>query len=170
MKIPKDLKIPPAEWPCASDIVREVALHLHSSSPPVASSTKIVEVIPENVAKAMLAMATNAWRIRTKLVDSATAEVREELTKEDLKKVNRYMDAFFESLTSIGVEVKDRIGEAFDYGLPEKVITAEPQSGITREIIVETIRPTIYWRNQIAQQGEVVIATPIEQTDKGSNV
>jgi hypothetical protein len=27
---------------------------------------------------------------------------------------------------------------------------------------LETLRPTIYWGNQIVQQGEVVIATPEE--------
>ena len=45
------------------------------------------------------------------------------------------------------MEVKDRTGEAFDYGLPEKVVTAQPQPGLTREIIIETIRPTIYWND-----------------------
>lgn len=171
MNIPKDLTIPAADWPNAGNLAREVARHLQETHPPAVPGAKIVEVIPENVAKAMLAMATNAWRIRAKLMDTSTGEPKEELNKEDVKKVNRYTETFYESLKSIGIEVKDRTGEAFDYGMPEKVITTEPQSGIVREIIIETIRPTIYWRNQIAQQGEVVIATPIEQQpEKGSTI
>ena len=72
----------------------------------------------------------------------------------------------FQSLSGIGMEVKDRTGEAFDYGLPEKVLTAQPQPGLTREIIIETVRPTIYWNTQIAQPGEVVIGTPPEISGK----
>jgi len=64
----------------------------------------------------------------------------------------------------VGMEVKDRTNEPFDYGLPEKVVTTQPQEGLSKEIIIETIRPTIYWNGQIAQQGEVVIATPAAST------
>lgn len=60
----------------------------------------------------------------------------------------------------MGLEVKDHTGDAFDYGLPLKVVTTQPTPGITREMVVETIKPTIYWERQIIQAGEVVIATP----------
>jgi hypothetical protein len=110
-------------------------------------------------------LAMNAWRIRVRLTDS-DREPREEIGKDDLKKINRYCDAMFQSLSGIGIEVKDRTGEVFDYGLPEKVLTAQPQLGLTREIIVETVRPTIYWNTQIAQPGEVVIGTPPEESQK----
>jgi len=49
---------------------------------------------------------------------------------------------------------------AFDYGLPLKVVTTQPTPGITKESVIETIKPTIYWQKQIIQMGEVVIATP----------
>jgi hypothetical protein len=165
MKIPKDLRIDPAEWPDVAELVREVADVIHDEATRTAiSSTRIVERLPEEVAKALLGIATNAWRIRVKLTDSKSGEPRDEVGQNELRKLNRYVEAIFDVLTGIGMEVKDRTGQAFDYGLPEKVVTAHPQPDLTKEMIIETLRPTIYWRSQIAQQGEVVIGTPPANT------
>jgi hypothetical protein len=166
MNIPEDLKIHPPEWPDAAELAREVGKPNEESSPQAAvPTTRTVERLPESVARTLLALAMNVWRIRARLTD-LNREPREEIGKDDVKKINRYCDAMFQSLSSIGMEVKDRTGEAFDYGLPEKVLTAQPQTGLTREIIIETIRPTIYWNTQIAQPGEVVIGTPPEASEK----
>jgi hypothetical protein len=166
MNIPEDLKIHPPEWPDVRELAREVANLIQGASPQTAvSATRTTERLPEGIARALIALAMSAWRIRVKLTDS-NREPREEIGKDDVKKINRYCDAMFESLSSIGMDVKDRTGEAFDYGLPEKVVTAQPRPGLTREIIIETIRPTIYWNTQIAQPGEVVIGTPPEVLDK----
>ena len=161
MNIPEDLKIHPAEWPDVAELAREVASLIQDNAAPTAiSGTRTVERLPDNVAKALLAMATNAWRIRVKLSDSTTGELRTEITKDELKKLSRYVEGIFEVLAGIGMEVKDRTGEAFDYGLPEEVVTAHPQAGLRKEMIIETLRPTIYWGTKIAQKGEVVIGTP----------
>jgi hypothetical protein len=160
MNIPKDLKIHPPKWPNIADLLREVAdLSEDSIRQGDALRARTVEVLPENVSRALIALAMNAWRIQVKLTDS-DQEPRENVGNDEIKKINRYCQAMFESLRSIGMEVKDRTGEAFDYGLPEKVVSTQPKPGLTKEVIIETIRPTIYWNTQIAQPGEVVIATP----------
>jgi hypothetical protein len=166
MNIPEDLKIHPPEWPNIAELAREIANLNEDPAPQAAvSGARTVATLPEGVARALIALAMNAWRIRVKLTDS-NREPREEIGKDEMKKINRYCDAMFESLSGIGMEVKDRTGDAFDYGLPEKVVIAQPQPGLTREIIIETIRPTIYWNTQIAQPGEVVIGTPPEVSEK----
>lgn len=159
-EIPEDLKIPRPAWPDAAEFAREIAKGIVSPR----SGHELIdktEVLPERPAKALLAIATNAWRIRTRLSDSTTREPREEIGTDDLRKVMRYLDSMFESLSGIGMEVKDRTGEAFDYGLPEKVVAAQPQAGLSKEMVLETLRPTIFFGHQIAQQGEVVIGTPL---------
>jgi hypothetical protein len=166
MNIPEDLRINPPEWPDATKMARDIAnLNEQPASQEAVSSTQNRERLPESVARALIALATNAWRIHVKLADSGQ-EPRGHLGKDEIKKVNRYCDAMFESLSGIGMEVKDRTGDAFDYGLPEKVVTAQPQPGLTREVIIETIKPTIYWNMQIAQPGEVVIGTPPVRSEK----
>lgn len=163
MNIPEDLKLLPPDWPDVAKLAREVTKLAEELKEHSEASEPRTVMLPENVARVLIALAMNAWRIRVRLND-ANKEPREEIGKDDLKKINRYCDGMFESLNGIGMEIKDRTGEAFDYGLPEKVVTAQPQPGLSQEIIVETIRPTIYWNTQIAQPGEVVIGTPLESS------
>lgn len=165
MNTPDDLHMKKPEWPESEQWGRELAAHVKevsSTDEPV----KIVAVLPNSITKGVVAMATNVWRIRSKLLDSTTTEAREEISKDDLRKLSRYIDATLEAFNGMGFEIKDRTGEIFDYGLPEKVVTAQPREGLSKEMIVETIRPTIYFKDQIAQQGEVVIATPVSDSAK----
>lgn len=109
----------------------------------------------EAVRHALASIATHAWRARGRMVDPTSGEVRE-----DMKRLNRSVEGIVESLRALGVEIKDHTGQSFDYGLPLKVISTQPTAGIVKEQVVETLRPTVYWRQQIIQPGEVVIATP----------
>jgi len=161
MKIPKDLKIPQPEFPSTEELLGELLLRRKSTDSNFTATPQIVEKLPDNFLKAIVNIATCAWRMRLKIMDSL-GEAREELTKDDIKKIKKYTESIFDSLFNIEIVVKDRIGEVFDYGLPEKVVTTLPQPGLSIERIIETLRPTIYWRSQIAQVGEVVIATPQE--------
>jgi hypothetical protein len=104
---------------------------------------------------ALTAIATNVWKAKSKMVDAVSGDVREEM-----KRVYRHVEAALENLREIGFEVKDHTGDAFDYGQSLKVIATQPTQGVTRETVIETIRPTIYWQQQLVQTGEVVIATP----------
>jgi hypothetical protein len=111
--------------------------------------------VPDNVTKGMAAIATNAWKARTKMLNSQSGEPHEEM-----RRVYRHIEAMFETFQEMGLEVKDHTNDAFDYGMPLKVVTTQPTQGITKERVAETIKPTIYWQKQIIQMGEVVIATP----------
>jgi len=115
--------------------------------------------VPENVIKAIAAIATNAWKAKTKMLDSTSGEVRDEM-----KRVHRHIEGIFQAFQEIGLEVKDHTGDPFDYGLPLHVVTAQPTPGLSKERVLETIKPTIYWQNQVIQRGEVVIATPASTT------
>ncbi|MCK9588335.1 MAG: hypothetical protein M0Q93_03100 [Terrimicrobiaceae bacterium] len=163
MKLPDNLRIDPLPLPESADLANEIAKKVQTALQGLIPGTA---PIPENVVKALISNATNIWRIRSRITVSETSETKQEVSQDDLKKLSRYVESIVESLASIGIEIKDRTGEPFDYGLPEKVIAAEPQTGISKELVRETIRPTIYWGNQIVQQGEVVIATPIESSTK----
>ena len=128
---------------------------------PLLAPIKVVEhVLPPHFTKTVLAVATSAWKLRARLIDAKSGEPRYDVKKEDVRKLARHVEAIFEAFEQIELEVKDRTGEPFDYGLPEKVVTTQPQPGLKKEQIIETLRPSIYWNKQLAQQGEVVIATP----------
>lgn len=151
-----EFKIPPAHWPDEQRVIDAVASQVRALLAQQGGSGEVQFAIPPNVIKGMADIATNAWKARTKMLDAASGEVRD-----DMKRVFRHVEGIIESLKELGLETKDHTGEAFDYGLPLKVVTTQPKEGISREVVTETIRPTIYWQNKIIQMGEVVIATPI---------
>ena len=103
-------------------------------------------------------VATNAWKGQMRL---RTLPGEDLLS--DRRRLERNFEAILSSLESFGVLVKDHTGEAYDYGQALKVVASQPQNGLTREVVTETIRPTVYWRENIIQRGEVVIATPQEE-------
>lgn len=105
--------------------------------------------------KGVADIATNLWRAKVKMVDGSSGEVRDEM-----KRVYRHIASALDALDQLGFELKDHTGDAFDYGLPLKVITSQPTVGISRETVIETLKPTIRWEKQIIQMGEVVIGTP----------
>jgi hypothetical protein len=164
MKPPKILEIPKADWDAIEKLTRQDAERLQDAKRDPVPSLDVYTANSDALGKILLSTATNTWRIRSRMVDRETGEPVEAISHDEVKKICRYIEAIFASLTSVGFEVKDRTGEQFDYGLPEKVITAEPQAGITRDTVLRTLKPTIYLRNQIVQQGEVEIAIPLEKS------
>lgn len=115
-------------------------------------------VIHVDVARftAMLAdVATNAWKAQVRLGTPSTNEPHQ-----DQRRLVRNIEAILSSLQEFGVGVKDHTGETYDYGQALKVAAAQPTDGIEREMVTETIRPSVFWHKVMIQRGEVVIATP----------
>ena len=109
--------------------------------------------------QALLAdIATNAWRGQLRLANWPGDELLAER-----KRLERNFESILVGLEGFGVRVKDHTGEVYDYGQALKVVAAQPQEGIAKEVVTETIRPTVYWLESIIQRGEVVIATPQEE-------
>lgn len=150
-----EFKIPRAEFPDESKIIERL---LRVQEAILAESRgggdSVRYGLPPNFLKAMADIATNVWKAKTKMLDSSGE------TREEMKRVYRHIEGVMESFKEIGLEVKDHTGDAFDYGLPLNVVTTQPTQGITKESVIETIKPTVYWQKQILQRGEVVIATP----------
>jgi len=162
MKQPDEFKIPAVEYPDGSQIMEKVPRILRDAQEsPGPAGGEPRYAIPGNVVRAMADIATNVWKAKTKMLDGASGEVREEM-----KRVYRHIENVFEAFEKMGLEVKDHTGDAFDYGSPLKVVTTQPTQGIPREKVVETIKPTIYWEKKIIQTGEVVIATPTSTETK----
>jgi len=105
----------------------------------------------------LVEVATNAWKGQLRLAKWPGEDLPAER-----KRLERNFESILSSLDGFGVHVKDHTGQVYDYGQALKVVAAQPQEGIAREVVTETIRPTVYWREQLIQRGEVVIATPKE--------
>lgn len=150
MKQPDEFRIPPERWQDAEKAIEALA---NQALPKRAEQGGGVRCTIE--LKTMADIATHVWKAKTKMLDNGSGEVRE-----GMERVYRHAEKVLESFQAIGLEVKDHTGDAFDYGLALKVVTTQPIQGLTKETIIETVKPTIYWQNQIIQMGEVVIETP----------
>jgi hypothetical protein len=148
---------PKVDYPNVKETLETVAVVMSArhatrpQQPPTDSSAIEIDK------KALAAIATSVWKAKSRLHDAGTAEGGGVLSGIH-GDINRIWNALVDGL---GLEIKDYTGEAFDYGLPLQVVTSQPTQGITKERVIETIKPTIRWRNKTIQMGAVVIATPI---------
>jgi hypothetical protein len=116
--------------------------------------------LERQAAKSYAAIATHAWRAKGRIVDSDTGE-----PKEGMERICRHIEGILQALEEDSVLIKDYAGGIYDTGMAVKALAFEPTPGINREMVKETIRPTIIFNNQVLQLGEVIVGTPIEETD-----
>jgi len=101
------------------------------------------------------AIATHVWRAKNKLIDPESGQPREET-----KRTYRHIESTLDALAQMGVVISDQLNEPYDPGLPVNVLTFQPMPGLSRDTIVDVVRPTIIWRERVLQVGEVVVGTP----------
>jgi hypothetical protein len=123
-------------------------------------STHDVEVPPAYL-KALVSIATNAWRAKTKMLDTeklltpATDNIREKM-----ERVDRHIEAIHRNLAEVGIVIRDHTGDLYDEGQPMKVVASKPTQGPDKKRVSETLLPSIFWNNKLIQNGEIEIATP----------
>lgn len=112
---------------------------------------------PAQPSMAFLAdVATGLWRIKARMVEPGTGH-----PKEEMRRPFRHLESTWDALEDAGLRIQDHTGELFDYGSSIKVIAIEPTAGLTREQVIDTLRPTIYFRDERIQTGEVIVGAPM---------
>lgn len=146
--------LPNAEWPGEKQMLETVALVM-AAKPARKEQVPSEAEVPVDYLKTLVSIATNAWRAKAKMVDSTTGEVREEM-----KRVDRHIEAIYRSLAEAGIVIRDHTGDAYDEGQPMKVVANKPTPGLEKKRVSETLLPSIFWNNRLVQNGEIEIATP----------
>ena len=159
MKLPEKLDITISPLPSAVELANDLSGVFSSSqrsdrSADSASSTDII------LQKALVENANQVWRILTAVIDSESKEIKVLISPQEIKKVANAIEKFIATFDSLGIRIIDRLGESFNAGLPDQVVTEEPREGLTKEQIIRTIRPTIMWNQTMVQRGEIDIAVP----------
>jgi hypothetical protein len=126
--------------------------------PPVAPAPPAEDA--EALAAALGTLATQVWRARSRIIDPATGEPREEM-----KRVHRHVEGALEVLKQLGLTMNDWVNQPYDAGLPVKVLTFQPTPGLARDTILEAVRPTVIWKDRLLQMGEVVVGIPVSPED-----
>ncbi|GLZ11155.1 hypothetical protein Acsp04_13900 [Actinomadura sp. NBRC 104425] len=109
------------------------------------------ETPPGLPGRAVADVATSIWRLRSKLADSPV---------EPPRAVVRHLESAWDALAEAGVQIQDHLNTPFDSGLALTVVAFQPTPGLSREQVVETVRPSVYLHDRVVQRGEVIVGTP----------
>lgn len=159
MKLPEKLDISIIPLPSAVELANHLAGVFSSgqrsdrSADPASSSEVILQ-------KALVENVNQVWRIMNAVIDSEKKEIKALISPQEIKKVANAIEKLISIFDSLGIRIIDRLGESYDTGLPDQVVTEEPRERLTREEIIRTIRPTIMWNQTMVQRGEIDIAVP----------
>jgi hypothetical protein len=111
----------------------------------------------KHVLQTVAAVATALWRVRTKLESESNAELPSEL-----RHLPRHIQAAWDALASGGVQVQDPRGQRYVPGMAVNPITFQPMEGVGTEIIHETIKPSVFYKDVLIQRADVIVARPVE--------
>lgn len=114
----------------------------------------------ESLERTIAVLATQAWRMNNRLIDPATKETRETLESRDCRSVARALEAIMDELSAFGITIKDRTGETYDEGLPEKVIQGVSRDNLKKAQIIETLKPSIFLNQKFIQHGDIIVGIP----------
>ncbi|MER7892131.1 hypothetical protein ABTX15_20160 [Micromonospora sp. NPDC094482] len=112
---------------------------------------------------ALATAATNLWRAERKL-----APPGERPTPRD-RQAARYLRTCAEALADAGLVVQDHDGDAFNPGRALEVLVYQENPALTGEIVLETVRPSVYLHGRLVQMGQVIVGTPGQSPDRRSD-
>jgi hypothetical protein len=102
--------------------------------------------------KALAEAATNLWRAQRKLSGGEPSTQN--------RQAGRYLRTCREALTDAGLVVQDHEGDTFHPGRSVEVLVYEDDPSLTVETVLETVRPSIYYRDRRIQMGQVIVGQP----------
>jgi hypothetical protein len=140
----------------------QTALHAEQEPPAASGIAPRPEAEnPDEFSPALGGLATQVWRAIGKTVDPATGKPREEM-----KRVHRHIEGALDMLKQMGLTMNDWVNQPYDTGLPVKVLSFQPTPGLDRDTVIETVRPTVIWKDRLLQSGEVIVGTPVVSDGK----
>jgi hypothetical protein len=103
----------------------------------------------------MVEVCTGLWRIEQNVKIPPGVEPNDKQ-----RRANRHVNSLLDKVRESGFTIKDHTNEPYDSGMNLNVVAFDPRPGISHEVIVETIKPTIHVNDHLIQIGEVIVASP----------
>lgn len=158
------------------NVRRNLGLNLHGISIPIPEELDLpagapfegqlpsaASQIPTDIRELLsplVEIATNTWRLKVRMLDHETGEAKAEYSK-----LFRFVEGLQRALTDAGIQTVDKTGKQYSIGMSEKVISFEQTPGLLREEIIETVRPSIRWKEQPLFHGEIIVGIPVISQD-----
>lgn len=146
---PKEFRIADPKWPELSGVIADVLTAFQSQ--PLAEHPP-----PDDRLLGLIVdVGTVVWRLQRR----SAAEVQ---PAENLRRISRDLESAWYAFREAGIEIKDHTGEIYDGGMALRVLAFQPTAGLSRDQVIETIKPTIYHKDRILRVGEVIVGTPVK--------
>jgi len=108
--------------------------------------------------KLVAEIATQSWQLRQRMIDPRTGG-----PKDDMRKPFRHIVSIMDTLSEAGVQIQDHTGKPYRSGLAVQTLAFQPTGEVTRETIIETVRPSVYLNAKQIQQGQVIVGKPLDK-------
>lgn len=108
--------------------------------------------------KNMTLVCNGIWRIQ----QNVNLSIKEQSTSR-LLRTKRHVDTLVEQIGTLGYSFKDHTGEVYDTGNKIMVLSTEPTEGLTSEKVIETVKPSVFYKGELLQSGEVIVGTPLSE-------
>ena len=148
--IPKEFRLPEPEFTKEQlDLLEELVQMIGPKISRAASATKDERA---KMVDFLVDLGTGIWRVRRKIdgLSRMPKEIRDALYS---------LESMWMAMSQDGVEIVDHMGTA-PSDREAKVVEFREIPGLTREQVVDAIKPTIILRGEIVQMGEVVVGRP----------
>jgi hypothetical protein len=99
--------------------------------------------------------ANGLYRIRTRMPAPGAPNAADAV-----RRARGHVESTWDAVKKAKVEIHDHTGERYVDGMAVKVLAFQPTAGITFDAIIETVKPSIFYRDKLIQMGEVVVGTP----------
>src|SRR5215472_773253 len=109
-------------------------------------------------------VANAVWGLQQKTCAPNSGDERNEY-----RPLARHIQRLAECLSEIGITTQDHTNQLFDPGQSLDVLAFQPTIGINREIVLETLRPTVYLMGTRIQMGQVIVGTPQALSETARN-
>lgn len=120
-------------------------------------------VLHENLKKFLCTLAIEIWRLHRKV-----ERLNSNITPDDQAGLSFSVNRLESGLRDIGLECREYTNQPYDAGMQLTVLAYEPHEGVhgNREIIHQTVSPSVFFGGQLLQQGEVVVSSCRQEVEE----
>lgn len=147
---PKSFRIPNNELP-GLEKLKDLMMSLNRNSDDGSSGKADNKVLLDIVSE----LGVIVWRLQKR----ASADLD---ASEILRRISRDVEIADTVLNQGDILIKDYTGQYFDSGMGVEVISFQPAAGISREQIIETIKPAVYYKNKLIHIAQVIVGKPLK--------
>jgi hypothetical protein len=72
----------------------------------------------------------------------------------------RHLQRLMKQMEDRGITLADKTGEEYDPGMSLKVVHCQEVENLSREIVHETLSPTVFFNGEVLRAGEVIVGMP----------